>query len=103
MKALKMLWVEGMSRNEHKASNGDKTCLVHKTDMALVCVLPLEFIKKIAEEPKTEIQNITFVVSCQNICAGSFMTDSFALVAKTLHMSLHQMRKKFCICIVLSN
>ncbi len=44
-----------MSRNEHKASNGVKTCLVHKTDMALVCVLPLEFIKKIAEEPKTEL------------------------------------------------
>ncbi len=60
MKALKMLWVEGMSRNEHKASNGDKTCLVHKTDMALVCVLPLEFIKKIAEEP--------FLNPKQNFC-----------------------------------
>lgn len=34
-----------MSRNEHKASNGNKT------DMAVVCVLPLEVIKKIAEEP----------------------------------------------------
>lgn len=34
-----------MSRNEHKAFNGNKT------DMTVVCVLPLEIIKKTAEEP----------------------------------------------------